>query len=188
MVAFGSAPGLPNFGGLLRRIRHELQDPAHHEWDTLYIVDSCRNWYEGDFFFWAVPSSTCRDAVSWTSHAHLLAAVQGTRKLTQLHFAGGCDSGFASYSERLQAIAGRYQRVLMLGDSMGASAALMFSNLATCVQVFTPQVNVAPLCLCNAPLKNRKRPCVPTWSEVFLAGAVGGLAGTNLMGCMHSGI
>lgn len=101
VVAFGSAPGLPNFGGLLHRIRHELQDPAHHEWDTLYIVDSRRNWYEG-----------------------------------------GCDSGFASYSERLQAIAGRYQRVLMLGDSMGASAALMFSNVATCVQVFTPQVDL----------------------------------------------
>ena len=51
VVAFGSAPGLPNFGGLLRRIRNELQDPAHLEWDTLYVVDSCRNWYEGDSVF-----------------------------------------------------------------------------------------------------------------------------------------
>ncbi len=39
---------------------------------------------------------------------------------------------------------------------MGASAALMFSNVATCVQVFTPQVHRASLCLCNAPVRNRR--------------------------------
>ena len=105
VVAFGSAPGLPNFGGLLHRIRHELQDPAHHEWDTLYIVDSRRNWYEGDSFqvFLPVPSLTFQDAAAQATiansarkapmqlceqariarsdhrreaHAHLLAAVQ----------------------------------------------------------------------------------------------------------------
>ena len=103
--------------------------------------------------FWAAPSSMFPDAASQALHALLCwAAAQSTSKPSHLHSAGGCDSGFASYSERLAAITGRYQRVLMLGDSMGASAALMFSNLATCVQVFTPQVCAAPLCLCHASL------------------------------------
>ena len=103
-----------------------------------------------------MPSSNLQDAVSQTLHAHQLPGALTGCQQTQLHSAGGGDSGFASYSERLQAITGRYQRVLMLGDSMGASAALMFSNLATCIQVFTPQVCVAPLCLCSAPLQHRQ--------------------------------
>jgi len=35
----------------------------------------------------------------------------------------------------------KYKRVMMVGDSMGATAALLFSPLATAVQVFSPQVS-----------------------------------------------
>jgi len=34
----------------------------------------------------------------------------------------------------------QYKRVMMVGDSMGATAALLFSPLATAVQAFSPQV------------------------------------------------
>ena len=36
-------------------------------------------------------------------------------------------------------VTGQYTRVLMLGDSMGATGALMFSPLATSVHAFAPQ-------------------------------------------------
>lgn len=44
------------------------------------------------------------------------------------------------YNERLQAICKRYKTVVMLGDSMGASAALLFAPAATAVLAFCPQV------------------------------------------------
>jgi hypothetical protein len=52
--------------------------------------------------------------------------------------AGG-DDGFEYWWDRLAEVTGQYSRVLMLGDSMGATAALMFSPLATAVQAFAPQ-------------------------------------------------
>ena len=48
------------------------------------------------------------------------------------------------WREQLEKVTARYQRVLMLGDSMGATAALLFSDLATSVQAFTPQVSRLP--------------------------------------------
>ena len=54
-------------------------------------------------------------------------------------YAGG-DNGQQYWWDRLAAVTGRYSRVLMLGDSMGATAALLFSPLATAVHAFTPQV------------------------------------------------
>ena len=45
------------------------------------------------------------------------------------------------WREQLKKVTERYSRVLMLGDSMGATAALLFSDLATSVQAFTPQVS-----------------------------------------------
>ena len=65
-------------------------------------------------------------------------------------FAGG-DEGFQYWWDRLAAVTGRYSRVLMLGDSMGATAALMFSPLATAVHAFTPQAGSQSLAGdCNA--------------------------------------
>ena len=50
------------------------------------------------------------------------------------------DEGLKVWESRLEAVTKRYSRVIMLGDSMGATAALLFSHLATAVHVFTPQV------------------------------------------------
>lgn len=47
-MAFGSAPGVPNWGGLLSRIRRAAQDTAHECFDVLYIVDPARSWYSGE--------------------------------------------------------------------------------------------------------------------------------------------
>ena len=50
------------------------------------------------------------------------------------------------YEGRLERYTSQYARVVMLGDSMGASAALMFSHLASVVLAFTPQVNLEVGC------------------------------------------
>lgn len=46
------------------------------------------------------------------------------------------------YTSRLQQYTQQYKHVVMIGDSMGASAALLFSPLATKVMSFCPQVRV----------------------------------------------
>ena len=52
----------------------------------------------------------------------------------------GGDEGVQYWRERIQAVASSYNKVLMLGDSMGGTGALLFADLATSIQVFTPQV------------------------------------------------
>ena len=59
-----------------------------------------------------------------------------------LRLCTGGDDGFQYWWDRLAAVTGCYSRVVMLGDSMGATAALMFSPLATAVHAFTPQVGL----------------------------------------------
>lgn len=108
VVAFGSAPGTPNWGGLLSRVyaaAAEDQAPCEEgafvagaQFDVLYVVDPCRAWY------------------------------------------GGGDDGWEEYERRLRACVAGYERVVMLGDSMGATAALLASPLATHVLAFCPQV------------------------------------------------
>ncbi len=63
----------------------------------------------------------------------------------------GGDERFDDYYDRLKQVTEKYKRVVMLGDSMGASAALLFSPLATAVQVFSPQASLSKthLCLCH---------------------------------------
>eukprot|EP00775_Hariotina_reticulata_P002502 gene2502-2806_t len=46
------------------------------------------------------------------------------------------------YTSRLRQYTERYKHVVMLGDSMGACAALLFSPLATAVLSFCPQVDL----------------------------------------------
>ena len=48
VVSFASAPGLPNWGGLLKKVLHGMAEPAHKCFDTLYVVDPCRSWYHGE--------------------------------------------------------------------------------------------------------------------------------------------
>ena len=47
VVAFGSAPGVPNWAGLLSRMRKTAQDAAHECFDVFYVVDPARSWYNG---------------------------------------------------------------------------------------------------------------------------------------------
>ena len=47
-MAFGSAPGVPNWAGLLTRVRKAAQDTAHQCFDVLYVVDPARSWYNGE--------------------------------------------------------------------------------------------------------------------------------------------
>lgn len=53
--------------------------------------------------------------------------------------AGG-DEGVGEWRQQIQSVTSQYERVLMLGDSMGGTGALLFADLATSIQVFTPQV------------------------------------------------
>lgn len=54
----------------------------------------------------------------------------------------GGDAGAMAerYTARLRAITERYSRVVMIGDSMGATGCLLFAPLATSVLAFCPQV------------------------------------------------
>lgn len=107
VVAFGSAPGTPNWGGLLSRVYAAAEEDAGDstepidaaQFDVLYVVDPCRAWY------------------------------------------GGGDDGWGEYYARLERCLEGYARVVMLGDSMGGTAALLASPLATHVLAFCPQVH-----------------------------------------------
>eukprot|EP00878_Enallax_costatus_P005986 GHUV01006278.1.p2 GENE.GHUV01006278.1~~GHUV01006278.1.p2 ORF type:complete len:465 (+),score=146.42 GHUV01006278.1:1741-3135(+) len=102
VVAFGSAPGLPNWGGVMRQVYAAAEAPDHTNFDVLYMVDSHRSWYCG-----------------------------GDPALMQ-----------ERYGSRLQQYTQQYKHVLMIGDSMGATGALLFSPLATSVLSFCPQVDL----------------------------------------------
>lgn len=58
-------------------------------------------------------------------------------------YGGGDDSALDVWTQRMVQYTSRYNRVLMLGDSMGATAALLFCQQATAVLAFCPQVNTA---------------------------------------------
>lgn len=60
---------------------------------------------------------------------------------SRLWYEGGDAATFQRlYYDRLRRYTRRYSHVVMVGDSMGASAALMCSPLATAVLAFCPQV------------------------------------------------
>lgn len=48
VVSFGSAPGTPNWGGLLKKVRAAAVDPQEQNFDVLYVVDPHRSWYRGE--------------------------------------------------------------------------------------------------------------------------------------------
>lgn len=58
------------------------------------------------------------------------------------HAAGG-DEGYELYEARLRAACGPYRSVVFIGDSMGATGALLFAHLATEVHAWTPQIDLA---------------------------------------------
>jgi Leucine-rich repeat (LRR) protein len=103
VVAFGSAPGTPNWGGALRRVREDFDRDSHADinYDVLYVVDPERSWYHGG------------------------------------------DDRFHEYDEVIAATAKGYQSTLFIGDSMGATACLLFAKHADVVHAFCPQIDLS---------------------------------------------
>jgi Leucine-rich repeat (LRR) protein len=119
VVAYGSAPGEPNWGGALKRARREAerrwggddegQDGGQQSvsFDVLYVVDPHRNWY------W-LPQE-------W----------EGRQEEEEEEEDKEGSSRFSYYAARVGRAAAPYRRVLLLGDSMGASGALMAAGAAS---------------------------------------------------------
>ena len=68
VVSYASAPGLPNWGGLLRKVYEGMSEPAHQCFDTLYVVDPSRSWYHGQCF----PLHAARHSALFRPHVLLL--------------------------------------------------------------------------------------------------------------------
>jgi hypothetical protein len=58
-------------------------------------------------------------------------------------YGGGNDADFGGYAKRLAEVTSQYRHVIMMGDSMGATAALMLADQATSVHAFCPQVDLS---------------------------------------------
>lgn len=129
IVAFGSAPGVPNWGGLLKKLKIDVDargknnlggagafaaaavHAAKQGFDVLYVADTARSWYGGDGF-------------------------------------GNGEQEEMAWRAALGQVANKYEKVIHLGDSMGASAALLFADLSDISLAFCPQV-----CLVEASIR-----------------------------------
>ncbi len=106
IVSFGSAPGVPNWGGLLKKLRKKVGENDGKSYDVLYVCDVERSWYAGN-------------------------------KMT-----GNLEEEMSKWNKQLEDTCTKYSRVLFLGDSMGATASLVFAEHATRVLAFCPQVDL----------------------------------------------
>ncbi len=106
IVSFGSAPGVPNWGGLLKKLRKKVGENDGKSYDVLYVCDVERSWYAGN-------------------------------KMT-----GNLEEEVSKWNKQLEDTCTKYSRVLFLGDSMGATASLVFAEHATRVLAFCPQVDL----------------------------------------------
>lgn len=95
--------------------------------DILFVVDSKRSWY------------THEDDMESTNDAE--SSSQQIESPTSSPASGSVSRIGSYYRRELEVALRPYKQVIMLGDSMGASAALMFSPLATAVIAFCPQVH-----------------------------------------------
>jgi len=140
VVAFGSAPGVPNWGGLLKRIRAAGTEPAHNDFDVLFVVDPYRGWYCG----------------------------------------GEDDVDFSRiWEERLEKVTQHYNHVVMIGDSMGATASLLFAGQATSIHAFCPQIDLTASSI---------RPGQgPEWGAVLRKRALDGIANCKGKVTIHVG-
>ena len=138
VIAFGSAPGTPNWGSVLRKVKersHTKPSTKRHsfeqsrilddqkrtdvKFDVLFVVDPSRSWYgAGDAEFERY-TTVLQDICAAYPHRVMIGRVIYQR-----------DDG-------------RLVTFLSLGDSMGASAALLFSDLATYVLAFCPQIDLS---------------------------------------------
>jgi hypothetical protein len=89
VVSFGSAPGVPNWGGLLPRVRKEAQEPAHECFDVMYVVDAERSWYSGasgclsvDRRAHIICNVTLRPSLPTCHAPHSISAVEAGRRFS----------------------------------------------------------------------------------------------------------
>eukprot|EP00897_Mesotaenium_endlicherianum_P006528 jgi/Mesen1/5903/ME000003S06934 len=181
VVAFGSAPGVPNWGGLLRKIRAAMEaDGTPAAFDTLFVVDPARSWFthgpRGHSEAAPLGASTAGDKSEGPAEA---AAAHDT--LPGGGAVGGEEGGSlgAYYREELSAAVGSYERVVMLGDSMGASASLLFSPLAHTVIAFCPQVDLSRAAI--KPGKDQQ------WLAAYHEQLVAAVAGSRARVAVHCG-
>ncbi|GJP46334.1 hypothetical protein CLOM_g5636 [Closterium sp. NIES-68] len=180
VVAFGSAPAVPNWAGLLRKVKGDMAlskavGGITTPFDTLYVVDSTRSWYThaplstvtpkaadsnlpppppptlshvGDLpqahfshpSVSSTPTSWPMDDPSLLSQSPLLSNTLSDSVQCGAGTGDCSDGGY--YRMEIAAAVEGYDRVVMIGDSMGASAALMFSEFASSVLAFCPQVDL----------------------------------------------
>ena len=143
VVAFGSAPGEPNWAGLLKRVRagmekEEEEEEEEEEQQQQQKPSGSASLSDGA----AAPSTNSRDdqrtVSSYGVDFDVLYVVDAERK-----WYGGIDDTENVFRSRLEAAVEGYEGVVFLGDSMGATASLMFADLATHVLAFTPQIDLA---------------------------------------------
>jgi len=161
IIAFGSAPGEPNWGGLLGRIRAASSppaaspsspDPALAAFDVLYCVDPWRSWYDGKDEERGRGGEREREGEGESGRGGE-GRERERRKAVSLSspfpFPTGGGPSFDTWAAHLASAAAPYDgRVLLLGDSMGASAALLFAGAAAAspaatVLAFCPQLDLA---------------------------------------------
>lgn len=136
VVAFGSAPGVPNWGGLLRKVKKAMSSDANAApFDVLFVVDPTRSW----FAHGPLTGSQEGEEVGQQENKGLNAR---SRSSSCGGGSGGGDGVGAYYREELVEAVKGYERVVMIGDSMGGSASLLFSPLASSVLAFCPQVDL----------------------------------------------
>ncbi|KAF5835339.1 hypothetical protein DUNSADRAFT_7571 [Dunaliella salina] len=172
VVAFGSAPGTPNWAGLLSRLYKAAQSDAERDFDVLYVVDPARSWFGGldadddNALASSSRSSSSSSNISNNSKSNNATSASESSDTSRVASSlGACSSGRVGdlqndasifsrqgaslqyYNERTSRYTRRYKHVLMLGDSMGATASLLFSPLATSVIAFCPQVDLNTACM-----------------------------------------
>ena len=216
VVAFGSAPGEPNWGGLLGRIRAASSpasasastsssatpppDPALAAFDVLYVVDPWRSWYDGEKEKKKEGMETGRRTHGEGvvggrprpgTHTHTIPLLPLTPPPSLAPFQGG-GPGFDTWAAHLAAAVAPYAgRVLLLGDSMGATAALMFGAAAAspsspsssasgpgaAVLAFCPQLDLATSAIrpAGVPEEGGGAAATDAWRETLRSRALAGV-------------
>lgn len=92
---------------------------------------------------------------------------------------GGGDEGYELWEARLRAACAPYRSVVFIGDSMGATGALLFAHLATEVHAWTPQIDLATSSI---------RPGHgPDWHAILRHRVLKGVAGCRGQVVVHTG-
>eukprot|EP00967_Tisochrysis_lutea_P063111 scaffold81314_cov21-Tisochrysis_lutea.AAC.1 len=128
VVAFGSAPGTPNWAGLLSRLYKAAQSEAERDFDVLCVVDPARSWFGGLDADGGVLASNISSSSSSSSGSN--GSISDSSRVAS--GMGACSSGrsddsqdgastfsrrgasFQYYYERISRYTRRYKHVLML--------------------------------------------------------------------------